>query len=165
MKSELPIPTYRHTQRGLLVWTVLVVVAVVEALAMLAWYLADGPSAELLIVALAFVLLLIGVYVLAGSLTVTVDRDQLRMALGTGLIRRSIPLSKIDDCRPVRNSWWYGWGIRLTPRGWLWNVSGFDAVELTYVSGKRFRIGTDEPQLLSDAIDAGIRREANGSGA
>lgn len=163
MNLNEPSSSYHHTQRGQLVWTVLVVVAVVEGMAMLVWYLADGPSADLLIVALALALLLTGVYVLAGSLSVTVDQHQLRMALGSGLVRRSIPLSEIKDCRPVRNSWWYGWGIRLTPRGWLWNVSGLDAVELTYVSGKHFRIGTDEPQLLSDAIDAGIRREARGS--
>jgi hypothetical protein len=35
---------------------------------------------------------------------------------------------------------------------WVWNVSGLDAVELTLRSGRRFRIGTDEPEELAKAI-------------
>jgi hypothetical protein len=34
----------------------------------------------------------------------------------------------------------------------LWNVSGFDAVELVLDDGRRFRIGTDEPLALAAAI-------------
>ena len=30
----------------------------------------------------------------------------------------------------------------------MWNISGLDAVELTYTNGKKFRIGTDQPQAL-----------------
>jgi hypothetical protein len=35
---------------------------------------------------------------------------------------------------------------------WLWNVSGLNAIELTLKNSKRFRIGTDEPEKLVDAI-------------
>jgi hypothetical protein len=41
-------------------------------------------------------------------------------------------------------------------QGWLWNVSGIDAVELTMKNGDRFRIGTDEPEKLVTAIEAVI---------
>jgi hypothetical protein len=34
------------------------------------------------------------------------------------------------------------------------------AVELNYVGSGHFRIGTDEPQLLCDAINEAIRRDA-----
>jgi hypothetical protein len=34
----------------------------------------------------------------------------------------------------------------------IWNVSGFDAVELDLAGGRHFRIGTDEPELLVRAI-------------
>jgi plasmid stabilization system protein ParE len=47
----------------------------------------------------------------------------------------------------------YGWGIRLTPSGWMFNVSGLDAVELTLRSGKRFRIGTDDPRDVIQALE------------
>jgi hypothetical protein len=56
----------------------------------------------------------------------------------------------------VTNPWYYGWGIRWTPKGPLYNVSGFEAVEIRMLSGKSFRIGTDEPDLLRQAIDKAI---------
>jgi hypothetical protein len=52
----------------------------------------------------------------------------------------------------VRTPWYYGWGIRLTPYGWLWNVSGTGGVELRFEDGGRFRVGSDEPDRLADAI-------------
>ncbi len=56
------------------------------------------------------------------------------------------------------NRWYYGWGIRLTPQGWLWNVAGLDAVELTFSNGKKFRIGTDEPGKLLEALSGSHAR-------
>lgn len=152
-------PGYQHTQRGVLTRVVLLVIGVVGGLALGVWILADGTSSDSLILTLALTVLLIGVYVLFGSLTVAVDHQQLSVALGSGLIDRRIAISEVEGCRPVRNSRWYGRGIRLTPRGWLWNVSGFDAVELTYQSGRHFRVGTDEPELLCEAVNAALRRE------
>ena len=35
---------------------------------------------------------------------------------------------------------------------WIFNVSGFDAVEIKMENGKIFRIGTDEPKKLEHAI-------------
>jgi len=40
----------------------------------------------------------------------------------------------------------------MTPHGWLYNVSGLDAVEVTTKSGKKYRIGTDVPAELEQAI-------------
>jgi hypothetical protein len=34
----------------------------------------------------------------------------------------------------------------------LWNIYGLDAVELTYLNGKRFRIGSDDAKQLLTAI-------------
>ena len=63
--------------------------------------------------------------------------------------------------RAVRNKWIYGWGIRRLPGGWMYNVWGLDAIELDLVSGKRFRIGTDDPDGLLAAITAVVSpREA-----
>jgi hypothetical protein len=75
-----------------------------------------------------------------------------RLRYGVGLIRKTIRLEDVRSCREVRNPWYVGWGIRLAPSGVIWNVSGFDAVELALASGKRFRIGTDEPAALAAAI-------------
>lgn len=91
--------------------------------------------------------------ILFHSLSVEIENGVLTCYFGCGLIRRKIPLSKIDGLKSVKNPWIAGWGIRWMPgKCLLWNVSGFDAVELTFESGKRFRIGTDEPEALISAI-------------
>ena len=94
-----------------------------------------------------------------GSLTVRVDEGAVKLRFGVGLIRRTIPLDRIQAAARVRNRWWYGWGIRLTPHGWLWNVAGLDAVELRLQDGKVFRIGTDDPAGLAAAVEAHLGQE------
>jgi hypothetical protein len=89
---------------------------------------------------------------LMSSLTVTVHDEELRVAFGPGLIRRRIPLRRIRRVSVVTTPWYYGWGIRWTPRGWLWNVSGLRGVELELDNGRRFRIGSDEPERLANAL-------------
>lgn len=95
---------------------------------------------------------LIAVGLLFATLTVTVADGCLTCRFGIGIIRRTIRLKDVRTAEAVRNRWYYGWGIRLVPQGWLWNVSGLNAVELTFTDGKRFRIGTDEPERLVAAI-------------
>jgi len=48
-------------------------------------------------------------------------------------------------------------GIRWMWPGWLYNVSGTDAVELKMKNGKRYRIGTDVPGELAEAIRQAIK--------
>jgi len=94
------------------------------------------------------------------GLRARVTHEAVHAAFGPGWIARRIPLADIEDVRAVRNRWWYGWGIRLTPHGWLFNIAGLDAVEVTFRGGKHFRIGTDEPEALVDAIQARLPRSA-----
>jgi hypothetical protein len=85
-------------------------------------------------------------------MTVTVEDGKVIVTSGTGHLRKVVDLVEVDECEPVRNRWWYGWGLRLIPNGWLINVSGLDAVELRYRGGGVLRIGTDQPWQLCDAI-------------
>ena len=94
------------------------------------------------------------------SLNVSLGDGELRVSFGPGLIHKRIELAEIRSAQQVRNRWFYGWGIRLTPHGWMYNVSGLDAVELEFDGGRKFRIGTDEPERLVQAIqDATGRRK------
>lgn len=89
---------------------------------------------------------------LFSTLTVVVREQVLDISFGPGLIRRRIELRHIRSVRVVRNAWYYGWGIRLTPTGWLWNVSGLGGVEVQFDNGQRFRIGSDEPNALASVL-------------
>src|SRR5207247_350528 len=91
---------------------------------------------------------------LFGWLTVDVEGQELRARFGVGLVGKRIPLSEVRAFKQVTNPWYWGWGIRLYPGGWLYNVSGMRAVELVLADGRRYRIGTDEPAALEQAIRA-----------
>jgi len=86
------------------------------------------------------------------SLTVEITPTRLIWFFGPGLLRKSIEREAIMGVTPVRNPWWYGWGIHLTPRGWLYNVGGLDAVELALSNGRTLRIGSDEAAALARAL-------------
>lgn len=142
---------YQHTQTGwLTIWTLGTgtVLTVGAALHLGSEHLAWIPALVGMVLAVAFLLFY--------SLTVRLSKDRVEIAFGIGLIRQSFALDDIESVEPVRNHWYYGWGIRYTPHGWLYNVSGFDAVELRLTTGKTYRIGTDEPERLCSAIRDGL---------
>ena len=98
------------------------------------------------------VVMLVAISFLFTSLTVAVDQHALEFWFGPGIVRKRYDLADIGDATPVRNAWWYGWGIHYTPHGWLYNVAGREAVELRLVYGGTLRVGTDEPTRLVEAI-------------
>ena len=142
--------TYRHTQFGTVI--VVTTAAIIPLAALPAWLAGIATAAWLILGSMVVVLALFA------SLTVEIDAEHLRIRFGIGLIRKRFPLDQIDTCRPVKNPWIYGWGIRLTPHGWLYNVSGQEAVELKMKSGKTCRIGTDEPEVLTAALQEALDR-------
>ena len=90
---------------------------------------------------------------LFGTLTTTVDDASVVVQFGpVGLIRDRFEVTGIASARVVRNSPLHGVGIRYIHHGRLWNVWGLDAVELQLKNGTRFRIGTDEPHELLQAL-------------
>jgi len=88
------------------------------------------------------------------TLTVTLDEQLLKIRFGWGIFRKNFRLNEIAAVKRVKNHWYYGWGIRfwLWSRMWIYNISGFDAVELTMKNGRIYRIGTNEPEKLEEAL-------------
>ncbi len=108
--------------------------------------------------AVLFCLLLVAALAF-GSMTVAIQGSTLEVIFGPGLIRKRIRLDELISARRVRNRWWYGWGVRRLPQGWLFNVSGLNAVELRLVGGRTYLIGTDQPAELMRAIRAAVPGE------
>lgn len=98
------------------------------------------------------------------KLTICIDDTFITLSLGIGLITKKYRLQDIKSCKPVRNSPFYGIGIRMIPNGWLYNVSGLGAVELSFKNKKSVvRIGSNDPGKVSDIINRMINAEQYGS--
>ena len=146
---------YKHTQIGYLMIVVTLAVLALFASAHIS-ALNEPPSVDsgtnlLTTGVMALILLTLSSF---ASLQVIIDGEYLRIKFGYGIFRKKFLLNDIVSAKAVKNHWYYGWGIR----GWLWsnmlifNVSGFDAIEIKLKNGKVYRIGTDEPQKLEQAI-------------
>lgn len=141
---------YQHTQRGTLI------LAVTLGIAALFFGLAF-TIAPIQSVWLAVPFLCVCAW-LFSSLTIAITGDELRWRFGPGLIHKRIQLAEITAAKPVKINFLEGWGIHWTRYGWLYNVSGFDAVAITLRGGKRFALGTDEPQALVARLTEVIQR-------
>ncbi len=93
------------------------------------------------------------------TLTVSLDEKNIRIKFGYGIFSRNFELNQIASAHAVKNHWYYGWGIRfwLWPKMWIYNVSGFDAVEIIMKNGKVYRIGIDTPKELETALKKSIQ--------
>jgi hypothetical protein len=144
---------YRHSQYGFMWLFVIVWLVVVMALVA---FLGDEETDLVLIMALTgALLLLIGAITFWFSrLTIVIEDDAVTAYFGVGWPRRKIQRYEIIGFRKAHNRWWYGWGIRKVPGGWMYNVWGLDAVELELTNGRKFRLGTDEAEELAAALMA-----------
>lgn len=135
---------YEHTQVGY--W----MLAVNGTLVLVVGLRAQSPPFGLVLGAL-----LTAIWCVFGRLTVTIDGGAIRCWFGfLGWPRESFALADVRCAQVVRTSPLAGWGMRYTLHGRLWNVWGLDAVELQLANGSRFRIGTDEPKRLLNALRA-----------
>jgi len=142
---------YKHTQIGYLIIYILL------ALVIYFGFILIQVDLNPIVIAIMFLIVLI----LASftSLKVIIDENYLRIKFGYGIYRKRFSLKEIISARTVKNHWYYGWGIRL----WLWprmvifNVSGFNAVEIKMKNNKTYRIGTDEPKKLEQVILQSIK--------
>ena len=152
--GELWMTKYEHTQRG---DTVIGIFLFALALVLVPMFFYGFQLAQV-----AGIGILLVVLAMFSTLTVSADNEALRIRFGPlGLIRKSWPVSDIAAATPVVTPWYSGFGIRHTPFGPLYTVHGRSAVEVLLLSGKTFRIGTDEPDALATAIE---RIAATGNG-
>jgi len=147
--------SYKHTQIGYLM-----IVITLFVLVFFTWLQitarAEPPSVDsgANFAVTAIMALILVILVSFGWLTVSVDTERVAIKFGWGIFRKKFSASEIASVAQVKNHWYYGWGIRLWfwPKMWIFNVSGFDAVEIRMKNGKIYRIGTDEPEKLETAI-------------
>jgi hypothetical protein len=148
-----PLP-YHHTQIGYPALAGMALGTLTQVRALLRDDRAGRPRRWLYVPGLlAFVALMLAF----SRLTVTVDEGHVSVGFGGGLARRRFATHSIESASAVKTSWLAGWGIRLTPQGWLYNAWDRDAIRLGFAGGRRFTIGTDEPEKLLAAIELARR--------
>jgi len=147
--------SYKHTQIGYLMLVVTLAVLMLFAWAYITAS-AEPPSVDsgpnLLVTAVMALI----VFILASftTLTVSIDETYLRIKFGYGIFAKKFLHKEITSVQAVKNRWYYGWGVKVWfwPYMWIYNTSGFNAVEIIMRNGKIYRIGTDEPEKLEAAI-------------
>ena len=136
---------YKHTQTSAWLRLALVLPAFLLFIA----GLVGGKGLPFFFIAAA----LVGLGWAFSSLTIEVTPTELIWFFGPGVWRKTLSRGDIVRVTAARNKWWWGWGIHLTPRGWLYNVGGLDAVEIALKSGRMLRIGSDESAALVEALE------------
>ena len=149
---------YENTQPGTFIrvmtgsWVVFFGVLAVVMLA-----LGQKEAAILLGVVTVGLALILGIVLaLCHSLTVRVSRSEIALSFGVGLIRKQFLIGDISSASMVQNRWYNGFGIRKIRGGWLYNVSGFDAIEIQLKNERKYRIGTNQPKELLAAVESAI---------
>ncbi|MCX6739380.1 MAG: hypothetical protein NT098_05040, partial [Candidatus Parcubacteria bacterium] len=122
---------------------------------------AEPPSVDSGTNLLVTSVMILVLFILASftTLTASIDEKYLKIKFGYGIFKKKFPLNETVSAKQVKNHWYYGWGIRLWlwPKMWIYNVSGFDAIEIIMGNGGIYRIGTDDPRGLETAIKRTIK--------
>ena len=114
---------YEHTQIGhVIIWSLLAIILIASGGLIGSPFHREPPVVVSIIMLICLVLFY--------KLRITIDGKTLCASCGIGVVRKRVRLAQIVGCEPIRIHWWYGWGIHLTSCGWLYNVSGFDAVTI-----------------------------------
>jgi len=90
------------------------------------------------------------------KLTIELDESVLRLSYGIGLIRIRFKIDKLIETQIIKTPWYYGLGIRVTPKGMLYNIQGSKAVMIKYLKNgksKSVMVGTPEPEQLIQALE------------
>ena len=90
------------------------------------------------------------------SLTIKVTENDISWYFGPGFWKKSIPIQLISEVRNKPTKWYYGLGIRYLGTGWLYTVSGTQAIELSLKDGTKIYLGTNEPNHLMTTIESKI---------
>jgi hypothetical protein len=139
--------TYQHTQPAVTILRVIAVMILIFAIGSVFVHQLIAGIVILAITAWLF-----------RSMTIEITDTELIWYFGSGFPLKRVPLSEVVSVEVIRTTILNGWGIHYTPGGWLYNVSGRGAVAITLRNGKRFCLGTDEPEELARQLTSARER-------
>ncbi len=152
---------YRCTQVGIVTILMMLLAAVFTAFMFDSGLKStEGQDAVILkvtslVVAVVFVLALASFY----SFTIQIADGILNFWFGFGVGRKSFPIEGIRSIETVKNPWYYLWGIKSIPGGWLYSIApGGRAIELIIKDNRKIHLGTNRPEEIKRRLDKATGR-------
>ena len=146
---------YKEFQFGWLIFILLVPVQVLITYAFVN-NLGDRPFGPAGFIVVSSILIL--TYLFFYGLTTKVSEEKISVIYGIGFPRRTIAMNRVKSVETVKSPWYYGWGIRIFPKGMLYNISGTEGVEVHFIDTDNvIRIGSKASQRLKQEIQKGIK--------
>lgn len=138
---------YNHTQIGyLIIFALLVTITIFTNL-----LLKNEYQTYITVIMLMIILLLTSFL----YLNVKIEDDYLKIKFGWGIYKKQFFLKDIISVKTVKHHWYCGWGIRVCfwpTKSIIYNISGFDLVEIKLKNNKKYKIGTDDAENLKNII-------------
>ncbi len=142
---------YKHTQFGTLTLIILLITGAIIARIFLSMFV--GGQLVVAFVMIGLYLLILAMFY---NFAVEISDGKLKFWFGIGVVGKTYPLKEIQSTQEVKNPWYYLWGVKSIPGGWLYAIAPGSAVEIVFKDGKVIRLGTNQPKKLKQAIDDGI---------
>lgn len=91
------------------------------------------------------------------SMTVRVTEEALEVSMGSGIIRKRIPLAQVESLS-IKHVPWYSMGLKRIEGGWLYCVGPSKGLELFLATGQHYIIATNDLEGLRAALPFGSER-------
>ena len=109
-----------------------------------------GPIVTGLVVVGLLILALVSFY----SFSIQIADGKVNFWFGFGVGKRSIDIADIWSIEIVKTPWYYFWGIKSIPGGWLYSITpGGRALELVFMDNRVIHLGTDRPEEIKARLD------------
>lgn len=149
---------YKQSQFG---WVVIILFTLLVAFLCLAYAFQWGnnPLSFIPFLTLSSIPVILGLMLY--KLTVEVKGTTLRLSYGIGLISLKFEIDELEETEIIRVPWYYGIGIRITPKGMLYSIHGWKALRINFKSkgkSKRVMVGTAEPELLKKLLEHNCKK-------
>ena len=146
-------PEYKHTQYGTLMYVIFFMVGILITVVAVA-IIAEGREASAIVMICVYLLGISLFY----SFTVQVAAGKIKFWFGIGLFRKTYLLNEIKSTRQIKNPWYYFWGVKSIPGGWLYSIAPGEALEIVLKNGLIVHVGTDQPKILRQAVNTAIKQ-------
>ena len=141
---------YNKTQKGIIAIILLIILAFMSY----SYFYQTGSKPLPFIPYIVLMIVFIAIILLFYKLTITIDNEKITAIFGIGIFKKSMNLIDIHSIESYKIPWYAGIGVRLTPKGWLWNVKMGKAILIQNKSKTQtFLVGSNEVNKIISVLE------------